>query len=240
MRFLSIRAIAVACLASLAMASSTNAAAILQFQQQNSTLSPIVATDTGASTTIATTGAGVVGNNPPGWVPVFVSILGSPIAQPAFMSFTTALTSSSPATGGTSISQGGYTGTIQFNLAPAPTAATNILTVTFTGGLLSGNAGGTSAGFSSAQPPSSVTFTSANPLLAAEIAASVGRDFALGFSGLSSPLALSGTTIDGFTASAAGTFSTFIPEPSSVVMASLSALAGLGCFARRRFMASRA
>jgi hypothetical protein len=230
---------AIAALASLAMATSANAAAILQFEQQNPNLTPIVATALGSTTAIATTGTGATGAIPPGWIPVFVTLLNAPIAQPAFMSFTAPLTSGSTATQtGTAINQDGYTGTIQFNFVAAPVAASNILTATFTGGLLSGVAGGNSATFSASQPPSTVTFTSAIPEIAAAIAATTNRNFAIGFSGLTPGLTITGGTVASFTASAAGTFSTAaIPEPSSIVMASMSVLAGLGYFGfRRRLM----
>jgi hypothetical protein len=232
---------AIAGLVSVAMASSANAAAILQFQQQFTGDTPIVASNPNASTTVlSSTGTGAVPLNPPGWVPVFVGILGAPATQPAFMSFTAPLTSSTAASSaGGSIAQGGYTGTIQFNFTPTPNPASNILTITFTGGLLTGVAGGNQANFGASAPPSNVAFTSSIPALQAEIAASIGRNFALGLSGLTSPLALAGSTVAPFTGSIAGTFSTFVPEPSSYVMAGISALAGIGCLGfRRRSLAS--
>ena len=234
--------IAFATLASLAMASSANAAAILQFQQQNTSQTPIVATNPTASTTaLTTTGTGATGAIPPGWIPVFVTLLNAPVAQPAFMSFTTALTSGTAATqSGTTINQDSYTGTIQFNFTPTPAAATNILTATFTGGLLTGVAGGNSATFSASNPPSNVAFTSAIPEIQAALAASTGRNFGLGLSGLTSVLSIINGTVAPFNASISGTFSTtVVPEPSSIVMAGIPALLGLGFVGfRRRSMAS--
>jgi len=233
---------AFATLASLAMATSANAAAILQFQQQNTALTPIIASNPTASTTsLSTTGAGATGAIPPGWIPVSVNLLGAPVAQNAFMSFTTPLTSGGPATAsGAAINQDSYTGTIEFNFAPASILASNILTVTFNGGLLSGTAGGNSATFSASAPPSTVTFSSQIPQIQAAIAASVGRNFGLGLSGLTSPFTITGTTIAAFAASIAGTFSTnAVPEPSSLVMAGIPALLGLGFVGfRRRSQAS--
>ena len=172
---------------------------------------------------------------------MFVTIGAAPISQAAFMSFTTPLTSSTVATGGTTIEQSGYSGVIQFNFVAAPTAASNILTVTFTGGLFSGTAGGNSAGLSATQPPGSVTYTSGIAGLLPPGLTSF--NFGLSFSGLVNPLALSGTTVGNNAASVSGTFSAttaVIPEPASVVMASMSALVGLGCFGWRRLNASRA
>jgi len=233
--------IAFATLASLAMASSANAAAILSFAQQFNAQTPIVATTSGSTTTLTTTGQGATGAIPPGWIPVLVNIGNQSSAVPAFMSFTTALTSGTAATQtGTTINQDSYTGTIQFNFAAAPTAATNILTVQFTGGVLSGTAGGNSATFSASSPPSTVTFSSAIPELQALIAASTGRNFGLGLSGLTSALAIINNTIAPFNASIGGTFSTsVVPEPSSLVMAGIPALLGLGFVGfRRRSLAS--
>jgi len=233
--------IAFSALASLAMATSANAAT-LQFSQQNTALTPIVASNPTATTTaLSTTGPGAQGAIPPGWIPVFVTLESSPIPQPAFMSFTTVLTSGGPATvAGTSITQDSYTGTIQFNFAPAPVAASNILTITFTGGLLTGTAGGNSASFSASSPPSTVTYSSGIAAIQAIINTSVTRNFALGLSGLTSPLAIVNGTVAPFAASISGTFSAAaVPEPSSLIMAGIPALLGLGFVGfRRRSMAS--
>jgi hypothetical protein len=227
-----------ACLASLAVATSVDAAAILQVQQQDNTQTPIVFSASGSTTTVSTTGTGATGLTPPGWVPVLVKIGAAPIAQPAFMSFTSALTSSAVATTTNGqINQGGYSGTIQFNFTSTPATLTNILTVTFTNGTFSGAVGGNSVALTAAQPPNSVTYVSnTNPELVAGLNQ---RDFSLSFSGLTSPLALTGSTIGNNSASVTGTFSgSVVPEPASVVMMSISAIAGLGYYGfRRRFMA---
>lgn len=239
MRIRSLR-LAFATLASLAFAASTDAAAILQFQQQNPLNTPVLATNPNPNTTVlSTTGPGSTG----GFVPVFVTLLGSPTAQPAFMSFTTQLTSGASATQmGQAINQDAFTGTISFNFQPTNAAATNILTVTFTGGLLSGLANGNSATFSASAPPSNVTFSSGIAAIQAAINADAagGRNFALGLSGLTNPFTITGSTVAGFQASVAGTFSTNpIPEPSSLVMASMAVIAGLGGVGlRRRVLAS--
>jgi len=240
--------IAFSALASLAMATSANAAAILQFRQTDPNTTPILANNTTTTTTITTQGfgtppqAGVVAPNPPGWVPVNINLLGTPgPGIQAFMSFTQPLTSGAPATlTGTTISQDSYTGTIQFNSA-AGGGGINYLTATFNGGLLTGTANGNQASFGASQPPNSVTFTSSDPFVAAALAAEAGRNFTIGFSGLTQPLAIVGTTVRGFGASAAGTFSTTpaVPEPSSLLMTGIPALVGLGFVGfRRRSLAS--
>jgi hypothetical protein len=229
---------AIAGLASLALATSASADTILQFTQQNTAVTPIVATDSATGTTFTTTGTGSTG----GSVPVLIGFLGAPPTVVAFETFTTPLTST---TAGTVVSgqvnQTGYAGTIRFSLL-AGGGGTNFLTAVFTGGAVSGPQNGNSAGLAASQPPTTVTFTSDIPAITAAIAASPGRNFALSFSGLTSPLVLTGPlpTIDGFLASNTGTFSTIIPEPSSIVMASISALAGLGCLGLRRFKATQA
>jgi len=226
-----------ACLASLAVATSADAAAILQFQQQNNTLTPVVFSASGSTTSVSTTGSGATGANPPGWIPVFVTIGAAPVAQPAFVSFTSPLTSSTAATTTAGqISQSGYSGTIQFNFSATNPPATNILTATFTNGTFAGAAGGNSVALTASQPPNSVTYTSStNPELLTGLNQ---RDFSISFSGLTSPLALAGTTIGNNSASFSGTFSgSVVPEPASVVMMSISAIAGLGFYGLRRFTA---
>ena len=135
--------IAFSALASLAMATSANAAS-LQFFQQNLAQTPIVSSNpSSGTTTLTTTGPGAVGAIPPGWIQVQILLEGQIQTQPAFMSFTTALTSGGAAsTSGTSITQDGYTGTIQFRSLPTTVGSINFLTATFNGGLLTGTAGG--------------------------------------------------------------------------------------------------
>jgi hypothetical protein len=230
--------IAFASLASLAMATAADAAAILQFTQQNTNLAPFVFTQSGTTTTITSTGAGVTNGT---WIPVNVVIgnTGTPVTQPAFMAITQPITATGGATttGGT-VNQGDYTGRIEFNFAPSSTPASNILTVNFTGGLLSGNAGGNSATLSASQPPDTVTYTSV--LFPTLVAGLNQNNFGIGFSGLTSPLTVTGGTVGSNAGSGSGTFSgAVIPEPASVVMMSISVVAGLGFYGlRRRSVAS--
>jgi hypothetical protein len=218
---------AMVALASFAMATTANAAAILQFQQQNTALTPIVYTPSGSGSSISSTGTNGT------WVPVTVNVGAGP--QNAFMAFTTPLATPNAATvSGLSVTQTGFTGTIEFNFAPSSTLASNILTVTFNNGLLSGNLGGNSVGLSSAQPPNTVTYSST--LFPNLFAGLPQHDFTLGFSGLVNPLG-AGAGVNA--SSVSGTFSaSAVPEPASIVMLSISALGGLGFYGVRRFRAS--
>lgn len=224
------RATAIACLAWLGMASSASAANIVQFAQEDPSATLVTAVSGGGVTTLST---------PSGGIPVFIGFGNLPPTLPGFETFTVGLTSgtNSASQTGTTINQDGYFGTIVLS-SLAGGGGTNILTTTFTGGVLSGTAGGNQASLGATQPPFSVSYTSDIP----QIQALIGNinNFTLGFSDLSSPLTLNGSVISGFSAANVGTFaSSVIPEPSSVVMASISALAGLGGFGWRRFKASR-
>lgn len=226
-------------LAALAMATSASADTILQFAQQATNTTPIAAVASGGVTTLSTTGPGSTA----GSVPVLIGFGGAPPTIAAFETFTTPLTSGATANqAGTMITQDAYGGTIKFS-SLAGGGGTNFLTASFSGGLFSGTAGGNSAALSASAPPSVVTFSSDIPALQVLIAASTGRNLALSFSGLTNPLSLTPPppTVSGFNASNTGTFSTnAIPEPTSVVMASISALVGLGCYGLRRFKVSQA
>jgi hypothetical protein len=223
-----------ASLALLAMATAADAAFILQFTQNTLPgVNPINYTPAGSGSTITSNGTGVVNGT---WVPVNV-VLGSAggPSQAAFMSFTSPLTTPNAATqNGTTVNQTGYTGTIEFNFAPSSTLASNILTVNFNNGVLSGTFGGNAVGLTSAQPPNSVTYSST--LFPNLFAGLPQHDFALSFSGLVTPL---GNGAGNNASSVSGTFSaSAVPEPASIVMLSISALGGLGFYGVRRFRAS--
>jgi len=234
--------IAFASLASLAMATAADAAFILQYTQNTTvpSASPVVFSPNGAGETISSTGTGVQTPPPPTngtWIPVNVTIGSLPGAQPvpAFMSFTSPLTTTSAATtNGTTVNQAGYTGTIEFNFAPSSTSASNILTVQFSGGTLSGIVGGNAAGLTDSQPPNNVTYSSV--LFPTLVAGLTQRDFTINFTGLANVLTSSGAGTN--TASTSGSFSgSVVPEPTSIVMLSISALGGLGFYGVRRFKA---
>jgi len=228
--------IAFASLASLAMATAADAAAVLQFTQTNSQLTPFVFTQSGSTTTITSTGTGVTNGT---WIPVNVVLGTGSASQPAFMSITQPITATGGATTtGTNINQDAYAGRIEFNFAPSSTAASNILTVNFTGGLLSGPAGGNSASLAASQPQDTVTYTSV--LFPTLVAGLNQNNFSIGFSGLTSPLTITSNTVGSNAGSGSGTFSgAVVPEPASVVMMGFSVVAGLGFYGlRRRSVAS--
>jgi hypothetical protein len=133
-----------------------------------------------------------------------------------------------------------FNGTISFtNLTPlGPTPpGQNLLTVTFTNADLGGLAGGGSASLVGSRPPQGVTFTSAFAAVQALIAGNPPENFSLSFSNLSNALGTTGAgpTIASFTAQSSGTFATgTIPEPSSIVMASMGLVVGLGTYGYRR------
>jgi len=226
-----------ASLALLAMATAADAAFILQYTQNTGTptASPVVFTPNGVGETISSTGTGVTNGT---WIPVNVTIGAVPGTQPvpAFMSFTTALSTASGATtNGTTVNQPNYTGTIEFNFAPSSTPASNILTIQFSGGTFSGIIGGNAAALTDSQPPNTVTYSSV--LFPTLVAGLNQRDFTINFTGLASVLTSAGAGAN--SSSTSGSFSgSVVPEPTSIVMLSISALGGLGFYGVRRFRAS--
>jgi hypothetical protein len=226
----SIRFLALALLASLAMATSTNAAMILSFGINGPGTK--AATVSGSTTTLTT-------NSPtlPGSFPVGITTIGDvtlpPILTIAARETFTNVTSTGAATVANGTISQPFSGTIAYLDPTNP--AINYLTITFAG-ILRGNQGGFTASLSADNSVAGqiVTFTSTDvrviPFLNDPI-----RNFELGLTGLTSGLALSGTTIAPFTTTnQSGNVSSVIPEPSSVVMASTAVLAGLGCFGWRR------
>lgn len=237
--------VAIACLASLALATSANAANILQFQQV-SNVDAVVASNPGGSTTTTT-----LTTSPATGIPVTIISIGTitGLTIQATEIFSVPPTSSTAATNVSgNISQSGYNGTIQLIGTPGtPFAGQNILTTTFTNATLSGQTGGNSGTLNGSQPPNTVVFTSANPIVIAALGGTTATGaFSLAFSNLTSTggdgLSINGNTVAAFTAQNTGTFSTsvVIPEPTSIVLAGMSVLAGLGCHGWRRLRASRA
>jgi hypothetical protein len=217
------RSFALACVTSLLMTSSTKAATVLQFSQVLSTDS-VTATASGGVTTLSTAGNAdggglsiplVVGNFngapfPPG-IPVFETFVG--------------VTSTGTATssGGT-ISQT-FSGTIEYTSAPGGLGG-NFLTARFTNAIFQGN--GNSASLTATAP--NITFTSSM--------AAFGPDtgMALGFTGITPTVGITGGSISSFTAQNAGTFSaTIVPEPSALCLASFAAVIGtLAAYGKKR------
>jgi hypothetical protein len=226
-------------LAALALATSASAATILQFKQTSS-LPPdqVTATNTGTpGTTVLTTNSALV----PGGIPVDLTIGPATISANEFF-VAPGLTSSPPGSAtlvGTTVSQDGYSGTIQF-IGTGVNAGVNILTATFSGGTLSGALNGASAGLNASAPTNNVVFTSAfAPVIALMGGNNVPGGFNISFSNIPA-LTISNNSIASFTAQNSGTFSTaVIPEPTSIVMAGMSVVAGLGFHGLRRLSSSR-
>jgi len=233
MKFLLKRVLAVAFLAAFALAHTANAEPILAFGQNGpGTLS---LSTSGSTTTISTTSTLT-----PGFIPITISSIGTASTNiQALYSVTATTTGAASSVGGT-VTQDAYSGTIQIL---TQTAMANILTTTFTGATLNGPLGGTSAVFSASTPGDTVNFTTADPNIIAILGGTTGEgSLGLSFSSLTPGLGVTGTTLNSTVATTnSGTFATgVIPEPSSVVMAGISAVVGLGCCGLRRFKASQA
>jgi len=239
MKVVSFRALALASLASLAMATSSSAVTILQFAQINPN-DVVTATASGSTTTLSTNSAGAAGSIPVRITNIGGTLLGTPID--AFETFTN-VTSTGTATTDAGRVQQLYSGTIAITSGAGGTGG-NFLTATFQNAVLSGLAGGGSASLVGSRPPQSVTFTSNFAAIIPLIAGNPPENFAISFSNVS-PAFTAGTTISGFTAQNSGTFATGtdvapIPEPSGIVMAGMAMIAGLGGLGWRRRQSSRA
>lgn len=228
--------LAVACLASLGLASPAKAVTILQFTQSNAT-DQVTATTVGAVTTFTTNSA-----TQPGFIPVNLANLAG-IGGPAgtasgFEQFTNVVSTSTAGVTAGQINQT-YSGTISFYgqvVGGVGNPASLFLQATFNIGNFNGPVSGTSATLNASAPPNVVNFTSANPQISAILAlGTTERALALAFSNIFPALGTTGTALNGFTAQNSGTFSvTPIPEPASIVSSSLALLAGLGGYRWRR------
>jgi len=249
MRLVSLRSLALATVASLAMATPSSAITILQYGQTNPNDFK-TATVAGGVTTITTSSAAASGS-----IPITITNIGGiPLAGPlvinGFETFTN-VRSTGPATlTGTTIDQP-FSGTVAFT-SLAGGAGINFLTATFTGATLTGLAQGGSASLIASEPPGTITYTSSDPRVLAALAAlgplGFTENFSISFSGINQPPGLSiiGTganaTIGPFSARNAGTFdaAAVVPEPSGLAMAGTAMLASLGCIGWRRRQSSRA
>jgi len=153
------------------------------------------------------------------------------------MAFLTPLTTTQAATtNGTTVNQSGYSGTIEFNFAPSSTPASNILTIQFSGATLSGTIGGFAATLTDSQPPFNVTYSSTLfPNLFANLPV---HNFSIDLTGLANPLTASGAGTNSSSVGGSFSASAAVPDPTSIVMLSISALGGLGYYGVRRFRAS--
>jgi hypothetical protein len=238
MKAVSIRSLALASLATLALATPSSAVTILQFGQTNPD-DFVTATSSGGTTTLTTSSAAS-----PFSIPVQITnIGGDPVAPPipAFETFQNVVSTGTATTAGGTVEQL-YSGTIAITSGPNATGG-NFLTATFQNASLSGFLGGGSASLVGSRPPQNVTFTSNFAAIIPLIAGNPPENFSISFSNINPPLSLSGTTIAGFTAQNSGTFATGdvpIPEPSGIVMASMAMIGSLGCYGWRRRQSSQA
>jgi len=229
MKFPLSRVLAVAFLAAFTLANTGNAATILIFGQQNTAPpNPDVVTEThSGNTTTLTTGPSASGAT----IPIqFTNLGGLPNPAPpnnvGFETFT--LTSTTAAVG---TQQGGFSGTISFTTGANGTG-NNFLTLTITGGVLTLN--GATAGFTA----NNVAATSGFGAVQAVLGGPTGfADISIAFADRT---ATSATTFTSTNGGPVSTAAGVIPEPASIVMASISVLAGLGCFGWRRFKAPKA
>lgn len=226
--------LAVACLASLGLASQAKAVTILQFTQQFPT-DTVTASTSGGVTTFSTNSLTV-----PGFIPVNLSDLagiGGPAGNASGFEQFVNVTSTSTATNTGQINQT-YHGTIIFWGSVAGgvgVPGTRFLQATFEVGNFNGSSGGTAATLNASTPPDTVTFVSDSPAIQALITGSNQRALALGFSNITPPLGTTGTALNGFSSQNAGTFSvTPIPEPATLISSSMALLAGLACYGWRR------
>jgi len=224
----SIRFLALASLGLLAMTTSANSASILVYGQTNTSTEVVTSASSGGTTTFHTGPDGVA-------TPITVGItsIGGVTPPPGttlpeLFSFTsTAAVSGS----GGNFTQGGFNGTFSFGTQVAGTVTNGILNTTF-------GPNGTTGSFQA----TNVTFTTLGPAILAQlgipgVGAGVPGTFSMSLNTFnpSPPPSLN------FSARNSGLLdANLVPEPASVVMASLSVIAGLGLFGLRRFNASRA
>jgi len=217
-------------LATFTLASTTNAASIVEFSQATPG-NTITSTNSGNITTLSTTSTTSV------LVSKLVGLTPPPPGTQYVETFT--FTSNTAPTGsGGNITQTGFAGSFSYTLGGVTQVAGNVAngiltTVTTPGG------GGTTVNFNT----SDVTFTAIAPAILTQAFGptppplpSIDGTYQLTLTPSPSP-----TTSLNFTASAGGIITAqVVPEPTSVVMASMALVAGLGCVGVRRFKASRA
>jgi hypothetical protein len=217
--------------AALALANTANAANIMSFTGAGN--GTILGTTVSNTTTLTT-------DSPlnPGHVLVVIGTIGTGQTNLlAVETFNLVRSNAAASVVNGQIQQDQYTGTITFD---AVGGASNILTVTFNSPVfLNGVPGSGSATLSG---PASFTAPATSPIVIAGALGGPGVTSATGSFGLTlsninntatgtTGLTLTGSTINNFTAGLnSGTFSTgpAIPEPASLVMASIAVFAGLG------------
>jgi hypothetical protein len=232
--------LAFAFVAALTLTNSAGAAPVLNFSQSTpaGATELITGTNSGGAMNLTTSGPVPPGNS----ITVAVTQIGTTQISPAataFETFTLVRGTGTATTTGTTVSQDTYSGTIVIS-SLAGGLGQNILTATFSNGLLSGNGTTTSGPVSVGLTSPTVSYTSANPTVIAALGgASVsGGSFAISITGITPALTTSGGVLSNFTSNQnSGVFNitSAVPEPASIVMARLSVFAGLGYGFRRRF-----
>jgi len=223
--------IAFSALASLAMATSANAATIMTFGQQTNVNSVI-----SSGTALTTAGTPVVISNLGGFPQPQPPATQAPVFLETFNFTTAAAPTGTPG----NLTQDSYTGAFSFTAGGVPQVAG-----TLSGGILSTFTGplGTTGSFNS----SNVTYTLLPAAVLAQLnvtAAQVAAGLVRGtiVLGLNNLLPNPSPTL-AFTAQNAGILTAevaVVPEPASVVMTGMALVAGLGGLGLRRIKASRA
>jgi hypothetical protein len=216
--------------AAFSLASTTNAASIVEFSQATPGQT-ITSSNVGNNTTLSVTG------NP---TSVTVSKLAGLTPPPPGTSYIETFTFSSttpPSGSDGNMSQGGFSGSFSYSLGGVTQVAGNI-----TGGILTtitNGSGGTTVNFNT----SNVQFTTvAAPILQQTFGTSnIPLTSLIGTYQLTLTPVPNPTNSLNFTASAGGIITAqVVPEPASVVMASMALVAGLGGVGLRRIKVSRA
>jgi len=212
-------------LAAFSLANAANAATILVYGQ-NATQTEVVSEGVSGGRTFLTSGPGPVTTATP--ISVSTTSLGVLAPPPGGAILSTAnidLRSNLVAAPG-AMSLGGFFGTI--TLASVGPPSTPQLTATVTNGTLTLNTTGGATFLGDA------VFTGLNGAIVAQI----GGTSAFGSASLSFSN-VNGNLLSGFTAQNGGTFSGVVPEPMSLVSASIAGFAGVGLFGFRRLRSSK-
>jgi hypothetical protein len=219
--------LSLAFLAAFSLANAADAATILVYGQ-NATQTEVVTEGVVGGRTFLTSGP----LPPQDATPISVSTtsLGILAPPPTGPILSTALInlSSSLVAAPNALSLGGFSGTITLTSATGTPQLT--ATVQNNSGVLTLNTSG------GASFLADVVFTNLNGAIVTQLG---GATTAFGAASLSFSN-VNGTLLSGFQASNGGTFSTVVPEPTSLISGSIAVLAGVGAFGFRRLRPSKA